>query len=291
MNRYPLSLIMATALCLNLTACEQPTGAGQDETAAKVGNETIRVAELNHALSRLGPLDAAGSRAVTSKVLDALIDQRLVEKAAQDAGLHKDPEVALALQQVQRQVLFDAYMERIYKDMPKPSESEIQEYYRAHPELFSARKLYRIQEIELRMAASRVAEVENQLKQGNKLSAFSDWLEAQKIEHKSGVGIKPAEQIPDAILAQLKDMDAGQVTVLATGPDSVSVLQLQASQLKPVSLEQAKPAIARVVANNKRKTLLGTEINRLRGMGKIEYAKGYEPVGDDFKASAPKTAP
>lgn len=291
MNRNPLSLIMVTALCLNLTACEEPADVSQGEVAAKIGSETITVGVLDHAMSRLGSLNEADRQAVRGQVLDALIDQRLVEKAARSAGLDKEPGVAMALDQVQRQVLFDAYMERIYKDMPKPSEQEIEEYYRAHPELFSARKLYQIQEIELRMAAARVAEVENKLRQGNDLGVFSDWLQEQKIEHKSGVGIKPAEQIPEAVLAHIKDMEAGQVTVLATGPDSISVLKLQASQLKPVSLEQARPAIERIVENGKRKTLLGTEINRLRGLGEIEYAKGFEPAVPGFKAQVPVNAP
>lgn len=291
MNSNPLSLIMVTALCLNLTACEEPADISQGEVAARIGSETITVGVLDHAMSRLGSLNEADRQTVRGQVLDALIDQRLVEKAARSAGLDKEPGVAMALDQVQRQVLFDAYMERIYKDMPKPSEKEIEEYYRAHPELFSARKLYQIQEIELRMAATRVAEVENQLKQGNDLSVFSDWLNEQNIEHKSGVGIKPAEQIPEAVLAHIKGMEAGQVTVLATGPDSISVLKLQASQLKPVSLQQARPAIERIVENSKRKTLLGTEINRLRGMGKIEYAKGFEPAAPGFKAQVPANAP
>ena len=281
-------LIAALSLCVSLAACEQPTSNANEKIVATVGSELITENELNQALSRLGPRNEAVAAEVRSKVLEALIDQRLVAAAAKSTGMDKQPEVARALQQVQRQVLFDAYMERVYKDMPKPADAEINDYYSLHPELFSARKLYRIQEIELRMPSSRLAEVEARLKQDRSLAAFSDWLKAQEIESKSGVGVKPAEQIPGVLLAQIKDMKDGQVTVLATGPESISVLQVLGSQVQPVTLEQARAAIERVLQSAKRKTLLGTEINKLRGQGKIKYASGFAPVDPDSKA---QTAP
>ena len=291
MNIRRAPLIAALSLCVTLAACEQPTSKANEKIVATVGSELITENELNQALSRLGPPNEAVAAEVRSKVLEALIDQRLVAEAAKSTGMDKQPEVARTLQQVQRQVLFDAYMERVYKDMPKPADAEVNDYYSLHPELFSARKLYRIQEIELRMPSSRLAEVEARLKQDRSLAEFSDWLKAQEIESKSGVGVKPAEQVPGVLLAQIKDMKDGQVTVLATGPESISVLQVLGSQAQPVTLEQARAAIERVVQSTKRKTLLGTEINKLRGQGKIEYASGFAPVEPGSKAQALTTQP
>ncbi len=166
MNIRRAPLITSMALFVALTACEQPTSHTNENIVVKVGSELITENELNQALSRLGPRNEEVAAEVRSKVLDALIDQRLVAEAAKSTGMDKQPEVARALQQVQRQVLFDAYMERIYKDMPKPTDAEVNDYYTLHPDLFSARKLYRIQEIELRMPSTRLAEVEARLKQG-----------------------------------------------------------------------------------------------------------------------------
>ncbi len=291
MNIRRTPLIASMALFVALTACEQPTSHSNEKIVVKVGSELITENELNQALSRLGPRNEDVAAEVRSKVLDALIDQRLVADAAKGAGLDKQPEVVLALQQAQRQILFDAYMERVYKDIPKPADAEVKDYYTLHPELFSARKLYRIQEMELRMPSTRLAEVEAQLKTGNNLADFSDWLKAQEIESKSGVGVKPAEQVPDAILANIKNMKKGQVMVLATSPESISVLQLLGSQAQPVTLDQARGAIERVVQSTKRKTLLGTEINKLRSQGKIEYASGFAPAVPELKEPAPLTRP
>jgi len=223
-------------------------------------------------------MSAADAAEARGKVLEALIDQHLVSNAARNAKLDKLPEVALAMQQAQRQVLVEVYMERLFKDLPKPSDAAIRDYYNRHPELFAQRKLYRVHELELQLAAGRVAEVEAQLKQSRSLAEFTDWLGTQGIAVKSGEAVRPAEKIPATMLAQLARMKDGQAVVVPMDEGRVSVLQLLDSQAQPVSFEQARDAIAQLILGGKRKTLLEAEIHKLRGSGKIEYASGFAPA-------------
>jgi EpsD family peptidyl-prolyl cis-trans isomerase len=271
-------IMAATALTVILSACEPPMSATKEAIVATVGDEVIGETELNRAVSRLGKLDETESAQVRGKVLEALVDQRLVSGAARIAKLDTEPEVVLALQQAQRQVLVEAYMERLFKDMAQPSDSEINDYYTRHPELFSARRIYRIQQLDLQMASSRLPEVEARLKQSRDLADFADWLRSQGIDGKAGVVVKPAEQLPAAILARLRNMKDGQVALLAMDPERVSVLQLQDSQAQPVSLEQAREAIERVLQGEKRKAVVETEIKKLRSSGKINYSSGFVPA-------------
>ncbi len=275
--RY-LQLIAATALFASLSACEPPPSADGTSVVAKVGGDIISEAELDAGVARLGRLGEADPVQARGKVLDALIEQYLISQAAKSAKLDKAPEVALALRQAQRQVLVESYMERKFKGLSKPTDSEINDYYIRHPELFSARKIYRIQELQLQMASERLPEVAAQLKQSRTLAAFADWLKAQGIEGKAGQAVKPAEQIPPAMLAQLKDMQDGQFTVLATEPERISVLQLQGSQVQPVTLEQARAAIGQLLLSEKRKAVMEAEIKTLRSSGTIEYASGFAPT-------------
>jgi len=271
-------IMAATALTVILSACEPPMSATKEAIVATVGDEVIGETELKRAVSRLGKLDETESAQVRGKVLEALVDQRLVSGAARIAKLDTEPEVVLALQQAQRQVLVEAYMERLFKDMAQPSDSEINDYYTRHPELFSARRIYRIQQLDLQMASSRLPEVEARLKQSRDLADFSDWLRSQGIVGKAGVVVKPAEQLPAAILARLRNMKDGQVALLAMDPERVSVLQLQDSQAQPVSLEQAREAIERVLQGEKRKAVVEAEIKKLRSSGKIKYSSGFSPA-------------
>lgn len=278
MKSRRVTLAVALAIATLLSGCEQPATSPPDTVAAKVGDDTISEFELGRALARLGPMSAADAAEARGKVLDALVDQHLVSDAAKNAKLDKLPEVALAMQQAQRQVLVEAYMERLFKDLPKPSDSDIQDYYNRHPELFAQRKLYRVHELELQLAAGRVAEVAAQLKQSRSLAEFTDWLGTQGIAVKSGEAVRPAEKIPATMLAQLARMQDGQAVVVPMDEGRVSVLQLLDSQAQPVSFEQARDAIAQLILGGKRKTLLEAEIHKLRGSGKIEYASGFAPA-------------
>jgi EpsD family peptidyl-prolyl cis-trans isomerase len=276
------------ALSMALSACEQPATTAPGSVAARVGGEAISEFELDRAVARLGPMGAAESAQARGKVLEALIDQLLVSNAARDAKLDKVPEVALAMQQAQRQVLVEAYMERVFKDLPKPSEAETRDYYDRHPEVFAQRKVYRLKELELQLAPARVAEVEAQLKQSRDLTEFTNWLGAQGIGVKSGEAVRPAEKIPATLLAQLVNVKDGQVIVVPVDAQRVSVLQLLGSQVQPVSLEQARGAIEQLILSEKRKTLLEAEIRKLRGAGKIEYSSGFAPAPAGSSAQAGK---
>jgi EpsD family peptidyl-prolyl cis-trans isomerase len=287
------SFVALAAIALMLSGCEKPATAVKSETVATVAGDTISEAELNLAVSRLGDLNEAQTAEAKTKLLQALIDQRLVEQAAKKAGLDKEPEVAIAAAQASRQVLAEAYAERNFKDVAKPTEAEIAGYYEQHPELFSQRRIYRIQELELKLDQSRLSEVEEKLKTSHSMGDFVNWIKEQGIEGKTAVAVKPAEQIAAPLLARLSQMKDGQVTILPGRPGSVLIQQLQESQLQPVSLEQASQAIERALMTQKRKELMEADLKKLREAAKIEYSSGYAPapeaVPEAEKAESAKT--
>jgi EpsD family peptidyl-prolyl cis-trans isomerase len=277
----------AFAAVLLLSACEQPAPPAES-IAAKVGNTAITQAEVDTAVDRLGPVGDAERAEARSKVLNALIDQHLVSQAARQDKLDQRPEVALAMTQAQRQVLVEAYMERLFGTVAAPTEAEVRDYYARHPELFGARKVYRVQELALRVPPSRLADVKAQLTRSTTLADFATWLKDQGIEARAGATVRPAEQIPAAVLDALVKMQNGHVALVQTGGDGVSVVQLQGSELQPVTLEQARRAIETVLQGEKRKTLLESELSRLRSTGKIEYATGYTPAAPTASAPSPQ---
>lgn len=278
------SAIAATVLSLVLAACEQPPSVTEAAVAARVGGEPISRVELDRALARLGPLSPTEAAEARTRILEALIDQYLVSHAARAEKLDRRPDVELALQQAQRQVLVEAYMEHLFENLGRPAEAEIRDYYAGHPELFAQRKVYRVQELALQAAPARVAELEARLKQSRSLEDFVSWLGTQGIDAKGGVTVRPAERIPPAVLARLAAMKIGQAVVVPTGENRVSVLQLQGSQLQAVTLEQARPTIEQVLLGEKRSTLLEAEMRKLRASGRVEYASGLAPAAASAKA-------
>ena len=285
MKSHHASFIALTALVVLLSGCEKPAVSAKSETVATVAGDKISAAELNLALSRLGELSEAQTAEAKSKLLQALIDQRLVAQAAIKAGLDKEPAVEIAVAHAGRQVLAEAYAERNFKDVAKPSDTEIAEYFSQHPELFSQRRIYRIQELDLTVDPSRMAEVEEKLKSSHSIGDFVNWVKEQGIEGKSAVAVKPAEQIPTPLLARLSQMKDGQVALLPGRPGHVVIQQLLESQMQPVSLEQSQGAIERALTVQKRNKLMEADLKKLREAAKIEYTSGYAPAAE---AKAPE---
>lgn len=275
------SFIALTILAVLVSGCEKPATAVKNETVATVDGEKIGEAELNLAVSGLGELSEAQAAEAKTRLLQALIDQRLVAQAAKEAGLDKEPAVAAAMAQASRQVLVEAYAERSFKDVAKPSETEIADYYNRHPELFSQRRIYRIQELELTLDPSRVPDVEAKLKSSHSMGDFVNWVKEQGIEAKTTVAVKPAEQIPAPLLDRFSQMKDGQVTILPGRPGHVLVQQLQESQLQPASLEQAHNAIEQVLMAKKRRGLMEADLDKLRQAAKIKYETGYAPAVEE----------
>jgi hypothetical protein len=89
MKFHHATFIALTTLAVLLSGCEKPASTVKAETVATVAGDKISAAELNLALSRLGELSEAQTAEAKSKLLQALIDQRLVAQAAKKAGDEK----------------------------------------------------------------------------------------------------------------------------------------------------------------------------------------------------------
>jgi len=290
MKAHYIPFVALAAAAALLSGCEKPAGTEKSPMVAKVAGEAISASELDLAVSRLGDLNDAQEAEARSKLLELMIDQHLVVDAAEKAGVDKEPAVALAMAQASRQVLAEAYAERIAKDVAKPSEDEIAAYYAQHPELFAQRRIFRVQELELSVEPARLAEVEAKLRSSHSMGDFVNWVKEQGIEGKTAMAVRPAEQIPAPLLARLSQMRDGEVTVQPGRPGHVVIQQLIESQLQPATLEQARQAIERALIAQKRKELMDAEVKKLRETAKIEYATGYAPAASGKQAEDKPTA-
>lgn len=275
----PAALPFMAAVLLAVAGCGRAGPDASGVVVARVGDEAIGEAELHLALADLEAGAPGSVLQLRGEAVNALIDQRLLSRAARDEKLDASPDVRLAMEHAQRTVLSEAYMARRYAALEPPTETEINDYYLAHPELFANRRLYHMQEINLTLPASRLAEVETRLRQSRSVAEFSAWLGMQGIVSEVGQTLSPAEQIPAPFLAQLKDLKDGQVIVQVTGKNQIRVVHLLASETQALSPERARAAIERVLTARARKARLDSEIEALRRNEKVEYVQGFSPLG------------
>ena len=290
MHRIGLSALVM-ALSLTLVGCG---GKKEDKAAtqvvAKVNGDEITVHQLNHELAKLGNLSPEQAKKVANQVLKSMVDQQLLLQKAVEDKVDRDPQVVQTLEAARRQILAQAYVQKLTASQAKPNDSEIADYYVKHPELFAERRIYRLQEINVQVTPANVNAVKAQLAQSKNLNDFIQWLKVQNIPARAGQSTKTAEQLPLEILPRLHQMKDGQALTLATG-NSLNIVVIAGSQTQAINQEQAKPVIERYIANTKKREAAEAELKKLKEKAKVEYMGEYAEAGKEAAPAKPAAQP
>jgi EpsD family peptidyl-prolyl cis-trans isomerase len=291
----PLNSALLTVVALALVAC------GDDEpkstqVAAKVNGDEITVHQINQAMQRMGNLNEAQVPQAQKQILDRLVDQQLLVQQAVDKKLDRDPRVVQSVEAARRQILAQAYVEQVMGTAAKAADDQVNEFYNAHPELFTERRVYRFTQMAIGAPADRHAEIHARLEeldqQADKqriLPQMADWLKARDIQFRVTQATQAAEQLPLESLPKYHKMNVGDLMFTAT-PQGVVVSQLTASQSQPLDQAQARPFIEQFLQNRARLKLSEDEMKRLRAAAKIEYVGEFAKV-QEGAASGPAPAP
>lgn len=290
MHRIGLSAL-AMVVALTLAGCgDKKEGLDKVATqvAAKVNSDEITVHQLNFELAKLGNLSPEQAKQAANQVLKSMVDQQLfVQKAVEDK-VDRDPQVVHSLEAARRQILAQALLQKLTANQAKPSDAELADYYAKNPALFAERRIYRLQEINVKVTPANVESVKAQLQQTKNLGDFINWLKAQNIPARAGQSTKTAEQLPLELLPRLHQLKDGQAMTFAV-PGALNILVVAGSQTQPLTQEQAKPVIERYLGNAKKREVAEAELKKLKEKAKVEYLGEYADAGK--QAAAPEATP
>lgn len=285
-------LLAIVAASLAVTGCGRGDGDKKStQVAAKVNGDEITVHQLNQAVQRLGKIPEDRVQQTQKQVLDRLVDQQLLVQQAIEQKLDRDPNVLAAIEASRRQLLAQAYIQKVAGGAAKGSGDEVKDFYTKHPELFQERRIYRFAQIAIPVQGDQEQAIRAKLEQldkstdkGRILPQFVDWLNQQGIKFRATQSTQAAEQLPLEALPRYHQMQIGDL-MFQPGPQGVVVSQLTAAQTQPLNEEQAKPFIEQYLQNRERLKLSEDEMKRLRAAAKIEY------VGEFAKIEQAQPAP
>lgn len=276
---------------LALAACGTGGSTPSGQVVAKVNGDEITIHQVNAAMARFGKLDEAQAKAASKQVLNALIDQQLLLKKAAEKKLERDPAVMQALEVAKRQVLSQAYLEKIMQGVTKPSTNDVHAYYAKNPALFENRRIYRFQEILLENNKPEMLQAAKaKLEQVKGMREFAQWLQTEKIAFKANETVKPAEQFPPEILQRVQALKVGQTAIISSDKGTL-ILNLVAVRDQPVTEAQAKPAIESYLLNKKRAEYAETEVKKMHDAAQIKYLGAFADAGQLTKLDTPVAKP
>ncbi|MDR2209164.1 MAG: EpsD family peptidyl-prolyl cis-trans isomerase [Azoarcus sp.] len=288
--RY-VAVSLCAAVCMTgmLAGCGAKEDKPASQVAVKVNKEEISVHQINSVLASRGNIPPDQVDRARSAVVESLIDQELLLQQAKDSKLDRNPNVLQMIELSRRQILARAYGEQIASGVPSPTEAQIAKFYDEHPELFAKRRIYSLQEINIRVAPDRLEEVRAQLQSAGNPQQLMGWFNEQKIPFTVNAGIKPAEQIPLEVLKNLANLNPGQAGFVQT-PTGGVLLFVVGAQEEPVDRAKAKPVIENFLLSQARGESIKAEVKRLREAASIDYAEGFKSSAAASPAPAEQAA-
>src|SRR5256714_8547462 len=126
--------LLIAALAIVPSGCER--AAADAQLAAKVNGTEISLRHLR-----------TTSPGNLQQVLEKVIDRELLVQKALEAGLERDPQLGESIDAARRQLLAQAYIDKVSASVQKSSREEVHAFYAENPVLFAERRIYRMREL------------------------------------------------------------------------------------------------------------------------------------------------
>jgi EpsD family peptidyl-prolyl cis-trans isomerase len=286
-NSFELAVIFAVLAALG--GCNKDEGQkAATQVAAKVNGAEITVTQVNGILSHANGVTADNAPAAKREILDKLIDQQLTVEQAMDKKLDRAPNVMQAIEAAKREILSRAYLEQVAAAQPKPTADEVKKFYTDHPELFSQRRLYNLQELAVAATGAAAEEIKQMANSGKSMQDIAVALKAKNIQFRANAGPSAAEQLPIEVLPKFHALKDGDTAVIQ-GPQALLVVHLVASQSQPIDETAALPRIEQFIANQRNAEAVTKEMKSLREKAKIEKRGEFAAATPAPAAAAPAT--
>lgn len=269
MNHPPL-WACALAGALLLVGCGQKKSEPDSALAARVNKQDISLQQVSFVLLQQRGLRPEQVEAAGRQVLERLVDQEVALQKAEELKLERDPKVVQQLDAARREIVARAYMDKVRDAATKPTAEEIKKYYDSKPALFSERRVYNLQELQVEAKGDQVEPLRERLTSAKNIGEFVEYLKSSGLRFAANQAVRAAEQLPLQSLESFAKLKDGQAVFNAT-PQGVQILVLAGSRTQPVSEEQAKPAIEQFLLEERKRKLADEELKALRAAAKVEY--------------------
>ena len=301
-RRVPNALALATVMmvaALALAACGDRGGTDSapqpgDSAVAKVDGETVWASDVKREAVAQGligdgePLDVSSD--LFRRVLDEVVDQKLLAAEALKRKLDKDPVAQKRLAAARERILGDMLVESVVSDAV--NDNAIRGLYQEQLKLAKQSEEVRARQIVVAGQADAQA-IAKLIATGASFEALAMERSTDTATRFNGgdLGYFTADVMPEVYATNLKGAKVGDIV----GPFAVeggwAILKVEDKRLEqPITFEAARPQIVRFLTYDQVRDLL----EKLRSKAKVQTLIGQPqdvPGRPQEPADAPKTAP
>lgn len=281
LRAYGMTLL--AALCLTLAACGERKGSERapepgDAAVAKVDGKLVWASDVKREAVAQGligegePLDTSSD--MFRRVLDEVVDQKLLAGEAVKRKLDKDPAAQRRLAAARERVLSDLLVEGVVEKAV--GEDAIRELYQEQVKLSHQSEEIRARQI-VTATQAEAAQIAKALAGGASFEALAMERSTDVTTRFNGgdMGYLTLDVMPESYQAALKDAAAGQVVAPFAVEGGFAVVKVEdRRQEAPLTLEAARPQIVRYLTYDQVRDLL----EKLRGRARVETLLKAAPL-------------
>jgi len=269
-------------------------GCGRNErvstqVVARVNGEEISVHQINGVLARTAGINQGNLAVAKQEILERLIEQQVAINEAVSKKLDRSPEVVTAIENAKREIIAHALIDQIASSQTEPTVAEAKEYFAAHPELFSQRRVFSLQEIVLRKTHNDMTAIAGKVSTAKTIEEIAAWLKEKNIEFTANSSTRAAEQIPLEVLPALHKFKDGQIG-LVESKEAFHIFRVAGSKTAPVDEADALPKIKTYLYNLRSADAIKREKVSLRQKAQVEYLGEFSGIGAASKPKAEENA-
>ena len=245
----------------------------EGQTVAIVNGEEITAAELNAELAGANLPEGADRDQARARVLQAMIDRRLLAQQAKADNLDKSPEFINRQRKMTEDLLIRMLASRQIDTAQLPSNSEIERFQTGRPWMFGQREQWNLEQIRFAMPKDQAVRA--------KLDAAKSLEEVAQTLTDSGIAFTRQKNrldtavIPQNLYSQLA-RTGSEPFIIPVGSQAVASV-ITSREPAPITGEQARPVAVAAIRREQAAKLMRNRLTSVRQAAKIEYKEGFAP--------------
>lgn len=264
-------IILALSLALVVSGCNKKA---EGQTVAIVNGEEITAAELNAELDTAKIPPGVEKDQARARVLQQMIDRRLLAQQAKKDGLDKSPEFLNRQRRMNEDLLISMFASRQIDTTKLPSDPEIQRYEASRPEMFANREQWDLEQLRFNMPTDEA--VKAKLDAAKSLEEVAKVLTEAKITFNRQKNRLDTAVIPHDLYGRLRTLPPGEPFIIPVGNLAIASV-VTAREPAAVTGDQARPVAVAAMRRSQAAKVMQDRLKSLRASAKIDYKPGFAP--------------
>lgn len=265
-------LFLTLSLAVIASGCDRKA---EGQTVAVVNGEEITASELNAELTNANLPPDVDRKQVTARVLQTMIDRRLLAQQAKEENLDKSPEFLSRQRRLTEDLLIGMLAQRQMNTAQLPSANEITQFEASRPQMFGKREIWGLQQIHYATPADPKVQ--------QRIMATKSLDELATVLTQAGVAFERAQNridtsvVPSNMYAKIATLPEGEPFIVPAGGRSIASVVV-ARQPAPRTGADARPIAVAAMRRDQGAKFMENRVKSLRQAAKIEYKEGYGPA-------------